>query len=321
MSLTAQARHNRPPATDTRSFRYVPRPVLVRNLWTHARAFQSTDTYGSLPGSGSGTGEAFFRRGSPGHSSSTGYSESGFNPARYPQQLELPAPLATKFVSPTSSTASIAHLDRSTPPDVPAKSYNDGTYRSRGADPVPSSPQPTHYDYPRYAEGYDSDELEREAILADPRGINSPPVESAPFQPESVVYPEPEPLPSAASRVGRLSDHQSSINRSDSSPESSNPFTNSSSSSRSRPASRTAPKARGVSLVDAGPVPGSEGMRVVQRSRRFSQGPTPPSQSHRPRTSLSNFSDLPTSPTSSSGMGAGSLPPGAAPPRHSMQEP
>lgn len=59
---------------------------------------------------------------------------------------------------------------------------------------------------------------------------------------------------------------------------------------------------RGISLRDDGPAPGS---RVVQRN----------SQGHRSRTSNSFTDFQPPGPNGSQG---GSLPPGAAPPRHSM---
>lgn len=276
---------------------------------------QSTDTYSSLPGSGSGVGDAFFRRGSPGHSVST--HESNLNPSRYPQQLELPAPLAGQGSSPSSSTASISQLGRSTPPD-------NSEYRSQ----IPQA-----YEYPRYTEGYDSDEIEREAILDH----QSPPIDAGAFSPpppshqRGAVYADHETLSSAAMRPGRSSEvYSSSTHRSGSS----SPLESAYGSSQSlqqqaggpRP-NRQPSKPRGVSLVDSGPVPGSEGVRVVQRTRRTSQGPGAPSSAgpggHRQRSSMGGSSftqdqQAPMSPSSSSG-GGGSLPPGAAPPRHSMQ--
>ncbi|KAK4051923.1 Chitin synthase, class 3 [Microbotryomycetes sp. JL201] len=232
----------------------------------------STDTYASIA-SAAGDG---FRRGSP--------SEGSFNPARYPAQLELPAPLApqaTHGISPASSSLHVPSSSSSelaSSPDAPFKVSANAAHHT--------------YEYPRYAEGYDSDDLEREGILH--HSINSPTLESSPFNPG-----RPEPFEAdSSSRLGRPATASSSSHggaRSDTSPHDStysNPF----SSGPSNPthvraqqqAAALAHKPRGVSLVDDGPVAGADGVRVVQRNRRQSsqQGNLPPSQSSRSRASF-----------------------------------
>ncbi|ORY88861.1 hypothetical protein BCR35DRAFT_207478 [Leucosporidium creatinivorum] len=151
---------------------------------------------------------------------------------------------------------------------------------------------------------------------------------------DGIIYAEPESLPSAASRPGRSSEpsypYPSAPRSSSASPMDSNPSRNPFAShlQQQQPQQRQprqVSKPRGVSLVDSGPVAGAEGMRVVQRARRTSSqqgGNGSQGGAHRSRNSLGAFSDQqpPTSPTSmSSSSGRGSLPPGAAPPRHSMQ--
>ncbi|SGZ16977.1 BQ5605_C020g09085 [Microbotryum silenes-dioicae] len=176
---------------------------------------------------------------------------------RYPTQLELPAPLAQQVASAHSSTTS----------------FHNGHA----------------HEYPRFAEGYDSDELEREAILSEQQ-------RSSPALDSTASFP---------AEVGRNSTPDESQGRSG---RSSNIPSASNATDTSRPA-RQPSKPRGVSLVDAGPVPGSEGVRVVQRTRRPSQqGQTSSHQRSRPSQ---GGQDAVFSPTS----GGGSLPPGAAPPQ------
>lgn len=170
---------------------------------------------------------------------------------------------------------------------------------------LPTYPQPAGEDYPRYAsEGYDSDELDREALT---HGLPSPPVEATSFnlnsrpEREQPLYSEPE----------SISSHERSIS-SNSTLEppdaiSNNPYAT----------HLSARKSRGVSLVDAGPVPGTEGVRVVQRqreSRRSSGGLPPPQAGGRAGTRNSTLVPLAFSPTDLPSP-SGSLPPGAAPPR------
>lgn len=224
--------------------------------------------------------EAFYRRGSP--------SESGGYGPRYPATLELPAPLAPQGVSPASSTSSI------------------------------QAGIPAQQDYPRYAEaGYDSDELEREAILASA----SPPLESQPFPlprndsvaaySDSLGRPPTESLSSSSSHqhavAASVSASSSSGVGSASEFASNNPFASHARVPSSKP--------RGVSLVDDGPVAGAEGMRVVQRNSRrssthqsmSSNAGVPPAQHQQPpqpRSRASYGPNLldPQSPTSSSSM-------------------
>ncbi|GAA6014187.1 hypothetical protein JCM10207_006126 [Rhodosporidiobolus poonsookiae] len=220
---------------------------------------------------------------------------------RPPAQLELPAPLAPQGVSPASSMAS---MDRS----------------GSAISPSPLAAVRAPADYPRYPEPtYDSDELEREGILAR----QSPPTTSSPSfytaEPESLGYPSaatstaPSPISGPSSQPISAS----------SSFASNNPFGNSAA------VPRAPSKPRGVSLVDDGPVAGSR--QVKRTSRRASSGPgaplqsaAPPQAGHRSRPSQSQSHSFSTGePYGSSGgsvsssSGHGSLPPGAAPPRHS----
>ncbi|BGP14711.1 hypothetical protein JCM10213_006208 [Rhodosporidiobolus nylandii] len=197
---------------------------------------------------------------------------------RLPQQIELPAPLAT---SPS--------------PPPPA---------ARGP-----------HEYPRYEGDSNAEREAREAILSR----HSPPV---PYSPQFYTA-EPESLvPSTSS--GATSPTSSSPHPQTSSPSfaSNNPFANSAA------VPRAPSQSRGVSLSDNGPVPGGGGVRMVQRSsRRSSAGPGAPvgGQSHRSRPSQtfsaeeSAFAASSGGSFSSSNVGHGSLPPGAAPPRHSGQ--
>ncbi|GAA5911142.1 hypothetical protein JCM6882_006586 [Rhodosporidiobolus microsporus] len=252
----------------------------------------STDTYASAPTSGMT------------HSESHG--------PRLPAQIELPAPLAPQGVSPASSSASVD--------------------RSAIATHTPSPPPPAAvrgpHDYPRYQP--DEEALEHEAIIHQ----HSPPIPSS----AQFYTAEPDSLTAsnATSPTSGSASHSSHIlPPSNSSFASNNPFSNSA-------AVRAPSKPRGVSLVDDGPVPGTAGMRVVQRSsRRSSAGPggmAAPSSSHRSRPSQSHshsqqqqqqgFGAAPAPDAaygssagsfSSSSGGHASLPPGAAPPRHSGQ--
>ncbi|KAM0788303.1 hypothetical protein ACM66B_001446 [Microbotryomycetes sp. NB124-2] len=304
----------------------------------------STDTYASIP---SAAGEGF-RRGSP--------SDGSFNPARYPAQLELPAPLAPQAshgLSPASSslhvpsTSSSLHVpSTSSSLHVPSTSSSELTSSPDVPFKVKDNSAHHTYDYPRYAEGYDSDDLEREGILH--HSVNSPTLESSPFNPGR---PAELVETDSTSRHGRPATASSSSHggaRSDSSPHDStysNPF----SSGSSNPAHVRAQqqqqnqqsKPRGVSLVDDGPVAGAEGVRIVQRNRRQSsqqgqpqqqQVNLPASHSSRSRTSFSaqleqhqanllqsqqQQASSAISPTSSSSY-QGSLPPGAAAPRYQL---
>lgn len=235
-----------------------------------------------------------YRRGSP--------SETGYG--RYPVTLELPAPLAPQGISPNSSTFSIPGQG---PPEVPAKGYA------------------AQHEYPRYGEGYDSDDLERDPILANA----SPPLESQPFPVPRTDSASYESLSRPAESLSSSSSHQQSSGVGSSQElASNNPFNN----PAGAPSTASgASKPRGVSLVDDGPVAGAEGMRVVQRhSRRSSThqsvsgNPPARSRSSYGGSNLMDMSSTPTSPVSEgpaspvpqfNSRAGPSLPPGAAAPR------
>ncbi|GAA5858466.1 hypothetical protein JCM1840_001219 [Sporobolomyces johnsonii] len=255
----------------------------------------SSDTYASLPTSGDGA--PIFRRGSPAAS----HSENGsLLPPRYPT-LEMPAPLAAQSTSPSPPPRAY---------DPPMAEY--------------AVPAPRAYEYPRYADGRDSEDLEREAILQDPRGINTPPMDASPsFSPPShagVLYTEPDALPSSTPATRPAS---ASYGRDPTSPfASNNPFA----AQGAVPRPSSSRTSRGVSLVDDGPVAGA---KVVQRpARRQSSGmaPSQASSGHRTRSSHggqfnpSEYQATSSGGGSASSHGGGSLPPGAAPARHSMHQ-
>ncbi|GAA6027796.1 hypothetical protein JCM8097_001722 [Rhodosporidiobolus ruineniae] len=233
--------------------------------------------------------------------SGTTHSESyAGGPRTVPAQLELPAPLAPQAgVSPASSMAS---MDPS----------------SQAPSPPPPAAVRASHDYPHYQP--DEEDLEREAILHQ----HSPPL------PQGQFYAEPDslgPSPSGSSSVSPISSVPPSSFASN------NPFSNSAAIARPHPTStqqQQQHKPRGVSLVDDGPVPSGsgQGMRIVQRSsRRSSAGPGMPSGStstsagggHRSRASQQFApAEVSSSGSFSSSSGThGSLPRGAAPPRHS----
>lgn len=253
----------------------------------------SIDTYASNGGGGV-AGEALLWRSSPAISNSPSQSaEGGYPGHRYPAQIELPAPLGGQALNSESSS-----LTRDEGSALDLSDPNQPGFQRQFA---------SGHDYPRYAEGYDSDELERQAILPDSPIIvqQSPPLPST----SSFSYPRPEREHPAS--------YQDSISPSTSSGPSGrpgpSPAPTTASDSPFISKKLAARKARGVSLVDDGPVPGSEGMRTVQRQqRRMSQGPPP--SSHRSRHSIQSDLNSHTSPTSPT---SGSLPPGAAPPRTS----
>ncbi|KAI5476309.1 chitin synthase, glycosyltransferase family 2 protein [Pseudohyphozyma bogoriensis] len=261
----------------------------------------SVDTYISSGAGGSGTGEALFRRGSPSTSNGNSSAENSTGP-RYPAQLELPAPLAagSRAVS-ESSQASSADA-----PALPPKAFDDG-YPASPEQAVLSNVRQMH-DYPRYAEGgYDSDDVEREAILQQdsPRLGSHASFDSAAYPAAVYTRPGESPAPTYYSEPEVLQPQQQFGGR----PQSVSPgLTERSESVSSRGTGPT--HRRGVSLVDDGPVPGSQGVRVVQRQRRTSQGPGAP----RSRNSLASPIEG-SSPFSSPTSATPSLPPGAAPPR------
>lgn len=274
--------------------------VIQRSTSPHRSSSPRDSTISSIDTSASNgasgvPGDALLRRSSPAISNSPSQSaEGGYSGHRYPPQIELPAPLGGQALN--SEASSVTRYDESTPdPNDPSVAFQRQLA--------------SRHEYPRYAEGYDSDEIERQAILSDSPIIHqqSPPLPSA----ATFSYPRPEREHPTA--------YQDSISPSTSSSAASGRTGPSSaptsSSSDVRTSSRTlaARKARGISLVDDGPVPGSEGMRSVQRhQRRTSQGPPP--STHRSRHSIQ--SDL-NSHSSVTSPPSGSLPPGAAPPRTS----
>lgn len=241
---------------------------------------------------------------------------SGLGPP-LPHQIELPAPLASAPASIQSDS-----YDHSTLRDPPTSSSEEsqarGSSTTRSARPVISS-NPSYDMHPQYRnatgdEYYDSDDVERDPILqhGSPNLDSSPIMDSASFAsplitPTHDVLPPPPPL----------------VDSTTTEVQSTNPFTR---MMQSSPQGAQQPKRRGVSLVDDGPVPGTDGFRPVQRTtrRQSSQNvagaagaaasPTaglPASNSNRGRQSGA-FSPVESSympPTSS-------LPPGAAPPRH-----
>ncbi|GAA5828406.1 hypothetical protein JCM11251_006230 [Rhodosporidiobolus azoricus] len=237
----------------------------------------------------------------------SGITHSESHGPRLPAQIELPAPLAPQGVSPASSSTSVD--------------------RSASAAHTPSPPPPAAvraaHDYPRYQP--DEDSLEQPIM-----NQHSPPI---PSSAQFGYTAEPDSLSGANSPTSASASYSShTAPPSTSSFASNNPFANSAAVAS---AQRGPSKPRGVSLVDDGPVPGSAGMRVVQRSsRRSSAGPgtNAPSQ-HRSRPSQSQSqqgfnaagaaADVPYSSSagsfSSSSGGHASLPPGAAPPRHPGQ--
>lgn len=244
----------------------------------------SAETYASA-------GDALFRQSSPaGHSD----SENGFysGPGKYPTQLELPAPLA---MTGRSSDSSIASYDAE-----PMRALDDHSHSSNDAQ-LPRIPREAvvSYEYPRYAEGYDSDELEREAILGNDspiirQSLHLEPVADYHPSSSSGYSPHDQLSPDTLGAPFLPSDSLSSLESSQSG------------SSQSPFASRGLPqrKLRGVSLVDSGPVPGTEGMRSVQRTRRTSQNPAP--STTRTRNSMGGAA------ADGSQLPASSLPPGAA---------
>lgn len=262
----------------------------------------SSETFASGSGGPGGSSDAIFRRSSPGGVSNGHSTSEGTHGPRVPSQLELPAPLASQ------SGHGPPDFDQRS--DLPPAPYD---YDQKALPGVVST-----YEYPRYAEqGYDSDELEREGILQSPVA-QSPTFDTATFPSRTYTRPErenpftaePETL---VQHPGRPMSHTPAHVRSDSSSSnsSSNPFAPPHTNHR-----------RGVSLVDAGPVPGSKGFRTVQRARRTSQGPGAPAapSSARSRNSLATDASVPTSPEvlhSPTSSHVPSLPPGAAPPRHS----
>lgn len=285
----------------------------------------SLDTFVSGTG-GSGVSEPLFRRSSPGHSHGHSTSEGHVGGPRYPQQLELPAPLAVRGSSPGSSTGSIPQYDTS---ESLPKPYDDAYTPS-----LESSGLHTGLDYPRYLEqGYDSDEVEP-ILRHSPQLVSRGSLDAPAFPAQAydgagrespVYYSEPETLSSIPAslqvRSGRSSNASPGYERSDSlSSRSSNPTSGPPPSGSS---STLGGHRRGISLVDDGPVPGSQGFRTVQRQRRASQGPAPPSHRtsqgpapplQRPRNSaIVDTSDFVQSPTV--GPISPTLPPGAAPAR------
>lgn len=274
----------------------------------------SADTYTSgTHGSGSTSDAALFRRGSPGPE--TVPHSSG---PRRPQQLELPAPLSSQGGH-SSTPESLESLDSN--PDLHAQAFGDPAADQRHlAHIMGSSPsQPQSVEYPHYPE-YDSDEIEHEQILRESPGLTATsafdtaavPVRAYAHDREPVYSTEPEVMADTGRQRTQTPEHARSESTSSNA---SNPFSNA--------------HRRGVSLVDAGPVPGSQGFRVVQRQRRSSQGPGTPGlpSSSRSRNSLApaDLAALPASPplssdgfasiSSASGTTSPSLPPGAAPAR------
>jgi chitin synthase len=270
----------------------------------------SVDTFLSNGGSAF-VGDGLLRKGSPGISTSHS-TEGSYAGPRYPQQLELPAPLGGQAsgMSAASSLTSVHRYTPSSTPELPSSPFEESMrYPSDPSLPiVPRQTLGTHdYTYPRYAEGYDSDEVEREAILSD--GGSSKPHSPRPDVPYSRPARERpssrQDLDSLVSPLTSTLDH--TVTSTPSSPEiSTNPFSTYATNAR---------KLRGVSLVDSGPVPGTEGVRVAQRSRRTSQGPSSgQSPTHRNRNSIQSPSSLTDTFAPPLPM-TGGLPPGAAPPQ------
>ncbi|KAK4698764.1 chitin synthase, partial [Phenoliferia sp. Uapishka_3] len=234
----------------------------------------SAETYTSAAGGSGATHDALFR-GSPQPPLPTDGLHSG---PRRPQTLELPAPLASQGSHSPPDSVESSPLESS--PELPPKRYENHSDARHQA-------SSSGLEYPRYPEtGYDSDEIEREGILGreSPVAINEATFPSRAYTRDSPYTSEPEVI----SHPGRSLVQAPESSRSESvSSRNSNPFGSSAQVHR-----------RGVSLVDAGPVPGQQGFRTVQRSRRTSQGPgaatsTAPSSS-RSRNSLAAHSDLPT---------------------------
>lgn len=272
---------------------------------TRFSMISSVDTYNSGGGGSHLIGEALFRQSSPGISASIAHSDidTGFyNGHKYPTQLELPAPLSA--IGSDSSLASIIDYEQSQ------------------ETPLPRLPREgvISYEYPRYgyAEGYDSDELEREAILGNDSPIikQSPTLESGSefltssssgfSHAESPIEGPEILLPSlnSASSSSNESIHSGSVSAHSSTKNPNNPFNGTAVPARQR----------GVSLVDPGAVAGPGGMREVRRSRRFSQTTPTTSSSSRSRTDSSTHPPpIPDNSSTSTGNGtSGSLPPGAA---------
>ena len=261
----------------------------------------SAETYQSA--SGGNSTEALYRRGSPAPA-----SESGQLPGpRRPQQLELPAPLSSQG----------GHSGGSSNPesfeDFPAEADASRQHLAQ----IMQSPQSV-VDYPQYPE-YDSDEnLVNSPNLSSGGGFDTATVPSRAYaKPDRELMYSPE-LERSGPTSGRQSVSSPDQARSDSvASHGSNPFVSSSQGQASRNNHR-----RGISLIDDGPVPGSQGFRVVQRARRSSQGPgTPGLSSTRSRNSLApqsgeGSSDGFASPTNTASRTTSpSLPPGAAPSR------
>lgn len=267
----------------------------------------SADTFTSIGANQSA--EAFYRRSSPAPNSALSVSESSGNHGpRYPPHLELPAPLANSISSPSTMSPDFTPQGFDSPPQRPYSDIPNIAFPRQ----LMASPQ----QYPRYEAGYDSDEVEREAILGDFMS-RSPISEDLVNHNTSLQQQRPD-------REHRYVEAPESLSSSSSS--SNIPVVLPVLQSTVRSSSSEPRKSRGVSLVDAGPVPGSEGMRVVQRQRRHdsqlppSTSPTQPMQSPRSRNSMAqsstNFSPVmeANSPMTST---SPSLPPGAAPPQSS----
>ncbi|KAM0754976.1 hypothetical protein T439DRAFT_297410 [Meredithblackwellia eburnea MCA 4105] len=276
-----------------------------RSVSNRYSVVSSADTFMSNQGS---SADALYRRSSPGigNPSSEGGHHSG---PRLPQQIELPAPLAAS--SGGHSTPESSHAHQFEPgPGLPPKSYDEPEpVSARQLSPLISAHQA--YDYTEYPEhGYESEDIEREGMLrTESPLVQSPTYDQASFptRPDSFVA-EPE------SYVGRpLSNVPAHVRSESQSSHASNPFAGG--------AAQLQGHRRGVSLVDDGPVPGTQGFRTVQRQRRSSQGPGP--SSSRSRHSLAaqagngETPPVPGSPIASSSEGflssptSPSLPPGA----------
>lgn len=282
---------------------------LGRTASNRFSVISSVDTFTSSGAAPSA--EAFYRRSSPAPNPALSISELSSNHGpRYPPHLELPAPLANSISSPTATLSSDF-----TPQGLKnqlQRPYSDTPNNIAFPRQLMASPQ----QYPRYEAGYDSDEVEREAILGDFMS-RSPISEDLVNHSTSFHHQRPD-------REQRYVEAPESLSSSSSS--SNIPVVLPVLQSTVRSSSSEPRKSRGVSLVDSGPVPGSEGMRVVQRQRRhdsqlpLSTSPTQLMQSPRSRNSMAqsstNFSPV-TEATLSLTSTSPSLPPGAAPPQSS----
>lgn len=238
---------------------------------------------------------------------------SGLGPP-VPSQIELPAPLASAPSSFTgdSSSNEAAHPSSDGPFATSSsdESHPSRTY-ARGAVAAPRVARAADR-YPRQQlDDYDSDDIERDPMLShgSPR-LDSPIMDSAAFASPS-MSPSDRDLPTLPPAVVDPTATTASQRNT-------NPFTNlisPVSPSSSEPSPVGQPKRRGVSLVDDGPVPGTDGFRPIQRStrRQSSTAGTASSAGARPRQSGAFDS---TYSSSGNTTGGGTLPPGAAPPRH-----